>query len=110
MRHVAGHAQGVDAAALEPDAEVGASEDARKALGHEVVARAVKSASTRGVDLADLGLAELRGFSPLIDADVSAVLTLEGSVNSRDHVGGTAPAQVRAAVLRHRARLDRDYA
>jgi argininosuccinate lyase len=77
---------------------------------HEVVARAVKSASARGVDLADLGLVELRGFSPLIDADVSGVLTLEGSVNSRDHVGGTAPAQVRAAVLRHRARLDRDPA
>ena len=56
-----------------------------------------------GCDLADLPLAELRAFSPLIGADVFAVLTLEGSVASRDHPGGTAPAQVRAA-RRRRAR------
>ena len=74
---------------------------------HEVVARAVRTASDRGVDLADLGLEELRGFSKLIDEDVTGVLTLEGSVNSRNHFGGTAPAQVRAAVQRHRTRLDR---
>ena len=42
----------------------------------------------------------------LRDEDVAGVLTLEGSVNSRDHFGGTAPAQVRAAVTRHRERLD----
>ncbi len=72
---------------------------------HEAVARAVRVASERGVDLAELGLETLRGFSPLIEADVGAVLTLEGSVAARDHVGGTAPAQVRAAIARHRARL-----
>ena len=72
---------------------------------HEAVARAVRTASERGVDLAELGLDELREFSPLIDADVGAVLTLEGSVASRDHVGGTAPRQVRAAIARHRLRL-----
>ena len=77
---------------------------------HEAVAQAVRTAAGRGVDLADLSLAELRGFSKLIDADVSGVLTLEGSVNSRDHIGGTAPAQVRAAIERHRARLDQDAA
>jgi argininosuccinate lyase len=72
---------------------------------HEAVARAVRSAAARGVDLADLPLDELRTFSPLIDAGVGAVLTLEGSVAARDHVGGTAPRQVRAAILRHRSRL-----
>ncbi|MBX3589860.1 MAG: argininosuccinate lyase [Burkholderiaceae bacterium] len=72
---------------------------------HEAVARAVRTAAERGVDLAELGLDELREFSPLIDADVGAVLTPEGSVASRDHVGGTAPRQVRAAIARHRLRL-----
>ncbi|RPH63359.1 MAG: argininosuccinate lyase, partial [Burkholderiales bacterium] len=72
---------------------------------HEAVARAVRSAADQGVDLADLGLEALRAFSPLIDADVDAVLTLEGSVASRDHVGGTAPNQVRAAIARARQRL-----
>ncbi len=72
---------------------------------HEAVARAVRCAADRGVGLADLDLDTLRGFSALIDADVAAVLTLEGSVASRDHAGGTAPAQVRAAIARHRERL-----
>ncbi len=73
---------------------------------HEAVARAVRVAAGRGVDLADLTLDELRAFSPLVEADVAQVLTLEGSVQARKHPGGTAPAQVRAAVTRHRARLD----
>jgi len=72
---------------------------------HEAVAKAVRVASERNVSLSDLTTEELRGFSALIDDDVAAVLTLEGSVNSRDHFGGTAPAQVRAAVRRHRERL-----
>ncbi len=72
---------------------------------HEAVARAVRMAADRGVDLADLSLDELRSFSPLVEPDVSAALTLEGSVNARDHIGGTAPAQVRTAVARHRQRL-----
>ncbi|MGH9905485.1 MAG: hypothetical protein ACRD8U_07880, partial [Pyrinomonadaceae bacterium] len=50
-------------------------------------------------------LEELRVFSPHIESDVFAVLSLEGSVARRDHLGGTAPAQVRAAVARARARL-----
>ncbi len=65
---------------------------------HEAVARAVRAAETHGCDLAALPIADLRQFSPLIDADVFDVLTLEGSVRSRDHAGGTAPDQVRAAV------------
>jgi argininosuccinate lyase len=72
---------------------------------HEAVARAVRHAADRGVDLAQLPLGELRGFSELIGDDVFAVLTLEGSVAARDHVGGTAPAQVRAAIARARQRL-----
>ena len=44
-------------------------------------------------------------LSPLVGDDVLETLTLEGSVNARNHIGGTAPAQVRAAIARHRARL-----
>jgi len=72
---------------------------------HEAVARAVQAAERRGCDLADLSLAELQGFSALVGEDVFAVLTVEGSLAARDHVGGTAPAQVRAAIARLRERL-----
>jgi argininosuccinate lyase len=58
-----------------------------------------------GYDLSDMALADLQRFSTLIEDDVFAVLTLEGSVAARDHVGGTAPNQVRAAIARVRARL-----
>ena len=72
---------------------------------HEIVGQSVRHAIERDCDLADLPLAELQQFSAAIDADVYAVLTLEGSVASRDHIGGTAPRQVRAAVGRGRERL-----
>jgi argininosuccinate lyase len=72
---------------------------------HEAVARAVRHAEARGVDLADLPLSDLQGFAPAVGDDVFAVLTLEGSVASRDHPGGTAPAQVRAAIAAARAAL-----
>jgi len=72
---------------------------------HEAVARAVRRAEARGCDLSALGLAELQQFSPLIGAGVFKILTLEGSLASRDHVGGTAPARVRAAVKRARKSL-----
>jgi argininosuccinate lyase len=72
---------------------------------HEVVAQAVRAAEARKCDLADLTLAELQGFSPLVGKDVFAVLTLEGSLAARNHVGGTAPDQVKAAVIRARERL-----
>jgi len=72
---------------------------------HEAVARAVRTAADAGKDLSGLTLDELRAFSPLVGDDVFGVLTLEGSVASRDHIGGTAPAQVRAAVARARQRL-----
>ena len=72
---------------------------------HEAVARAVREAERRGTDLARLPLATLKRFSPKIGADVKRVLTPEGSVAARDHVGGTAPSQVRKAAARARKRL-----
>lgn len=72
---------------------------------HEAVARAVREAEARGCDLPDLPLAVLQSFSPLVAEDVFAVLTVDGALAGRDHIGGTAPAQVRAAVARARARL-----
>jgi argininosuccinate lyase len=65
---------------------------------HEVVGKAVAMGVSTGKDLSELSLEELRQFSDKIDADVFQVLTLEGSVESRNHVGGTAPAQVRKAI------------
>jgi len=72
---------------------------------HEAVARAVRHAEEARIDLADVPLAELRRFAPMIGDDVFDVLTLEGSVASRDQPGGTAPAQVRAAIAAARAEL-----
>ncbi len=67
---------------------------------HESVGHAVNFGVQTGQDLAEMSLDELRQFSDQISEDVFAVLTLEGSVNARNHIGGTAPAQVRAAVQR----------
>ncbi|MFZ5507417.1 MAG: argininosuccinate lyase [Pseudomonadota bacterium] len=72
---------------------------------HEAVARAVRLAEQKGCDVSDLTLDELKSFSPLVDESVFAVLTVEGSLSARNHIGGTAPEQVRAAIARARARL-----
>ncbi|HWP17958.1 MAG TPA: argininosuccinate lyase [Burkholderiaceae bacterium] len=72
---------------------------------HEVVAHAVKDAIARGVDLSELPLATLQGYSGAIGEDVYQVLSLRGSLEARNIQGGTAPAQVRAQIARHRARL-----
>ena len=64
---------------------------------HEVVAHAVKTCEAQGCDLSDLSLEALQAFAPSIKADVFEVLTLEGSVNARSHIGGTAPIRVREA-------------
>ncbi len=69
---------------------------------HEVVAVVVKHAIKKGCDLSALSLAELQKFSELIQQDVYKVLTLEGSVASRNHIGGTAPTQVKKAIQRAR--------
>ncbi len=74
---------------------------------HEAVARAVRFAADRGLDIAALPLTELQKFSSLIAADVFRVLTLEGSLQSRTHIGGTAPDQVRAAVRAARRELSK---
>ncbi|MFZ5756385.1 MAG: argininosuccinate lyase [Pseudomonadota bacterium] len=72
---------------------------------HEIVGKAVRFGVEQQRDLAQLTLDELRKFSPEIGEDVFAVLTLEGSVNARNHAGGTAPAQVRKAVADARKRI-----
>ena len=72
---------------------------------HEVVAHAVKIAMQQGQDLAELPLATLQGFHPKIGADVFERLSLRGSLDSRQSIGGTAPSQVRAQIEIHRARL-----
>ena len=73
---------------------------------HEAVARAVRSAEESRRDLAQLSVAELRAFAPQVGDDVHQVLTAEGSVASRKHIGGTAPEAVLAAIARARKKLE----
>ena len=72
---------------------------------HETVAHAVKAAIAQGLDLSELPLQTLQTFNPAIGPDVFDVLSLRGSLNARDILGGTAPAQVRAQIARHMTRL-----
>jgi argininosuccinate lyase len=72
---------------------------------HEIVGKTVREAIDQGCDIADLNLADLQQFSDTIENDVYDVLTLEGSASSRNHLGGTAPDQVRAATKRGHDRL-----
>jgi argininosuccinate lyase len=78
---------------------------------HEAVAHAVKSCSSQGCDLSDLSLEDLRtacglgNKANLIEQDAFEFLTLEGSVNSRQHIGGTAPEQVKKAIAAYRKTL-----
>ena len=72
---------------------------------HEVVGKAVRYGVERGKDLSEMDLAELQQFSQVIEQDVFDVLTLEGSLAARNHIGGTAPQQVHAAIARARQRL-----
>ena len=73
---------------------------------HEVVGQAVALGVQTKRDLSEMDLSELQAFSDLIHDDVFDVLTVEGSVDARDHTGGTAPNQVRAAAARAKARLE----
>ena len=73
---------------------------------HEIVAQAVRYAEQKNCDLSALDLHELQQFSPRIEASVFTVLTLEGSLQSRQHTGGTAPQQVQAAIEQARQWLD----
>ncbi len=72
---------------------------------HEAVAVAVRFAEQRGCGLSELKLEELQKFSTLIESDIYGVLTLEGSLASRNHIGGTSPQQVEAAIARARTSL-----
>ena len=72
---------------------------------HEAVAHAVKAAMSHNVDLSELPLEVLQGFNSSIEKDVYECLSLRGSLNARNTLGGTAPAQVRLQIVRHRARL-----
>jgi len=72
---------------------------------HEVVAQAVRYAESRGCELAELKVSELQRFSPVIGKDALAVLTLDGSLKSRTHLGGTAPVRVKAAIAKARKSL-----
>ena len=72
---------------------------------HEIVGLSVAYGIKTGKDLSDMTLEELQQFSDQIHDDVFEVLTLEGSVAARDHIGGTAPNQVRAAIERGHALL-----
>ena len=72
---------------------------------HEVVAHAVKSAQAAGKDLSELPLATLQSFHPAIEADVFDCLSLQGSLNARNTIGGTAPERVLQEIALHRQRL-----
>lgn len=72
---------------------------------HDVVGKLVALGIEQGSDLSELPLSDLKAASALIEEDVYEVLTLEGSLNARNHIGGTAPEQVKAAIERARARI-----
>jgi argininosuccinate lyase len=72
---------------------------------HETVAHAVKAAVSHNCDLSELPLVVLQGFNASIEKDVYECLSLRGSLNARNTLGGTAPAQVRIQIARHRQRL-----
>ncbi|GGP23716.1 argininosuccinate lyase [Silvimonas iriomotensis] len=72
---------------------------------HEAVALAVRYAEEKRKDLSELQLVELQSFSSLIESDIAEVLTADGSIAARDHVGGTAPNQVRIQIGKWRQRL-----
>jgi argininosuccinate lyase len=73
---------------------------------HEIVGKTVAYAIREGIDLAEIPLDKLSEFSPLIEDDVFKVLTLEGSVNARNHFGGTAPNQVLESIKTARSNLE----
>ena len=72
---------------------------------HETMRPMVQAAIAHSVDLSELPLDVLQGFNPNIEKDVYDVLSLRGSLNARNTLGGTAPAQVRMQIARHRVRL-----
>jgi argininosuccinate lyase len=74
---------------------------------HDVVGKLVALAIEQNADLSELSIHQLRSCSDLIDSDVYDVLTLDGSVRARNHIGGTAPEMVRSAIAFAKAQLER---
>ena len=74
---------------------------------HETMRPMVQAAIAHNVDLSELPLEVLQGFHPKIEKDLYDVLSLRGSLNARSTLGGTAPAQVRAQIQRHRLHLSK---
>ena len=72
---------------------------------HEVVGKLVALGLEQQKDLSEISLEQLQAASGLIDEDVFEVLTLEGSLGARDHLGGTAPSQVRRAIDKARQEI-----
>ena len=72
---------------------------------HETVAKAVRTAEKKGCDLSEFTLSDLQKFSQLIEEDIFSILSLDGSMKSRNHTGGTAPSQVRKAIKSARKNL-----
>jgi len=103
----AGHDEGV--LRSEPRAQcvrLGTNRGGAFREAHEAVAQAVRFAESRNCELSELKLAELQRFSSSIAKDVYDALTLEGSLKSRNHLGGTAPVRVKAAIAKARKSLD----
>ena len=75
---------------------------------HEVVGKLVALAIEQHCDLSDLRLEQLTAASDLIEEDVFSLLTPEGSLRARDHIGGTAPARVKRAIQTARTQINRD--
>lgn len=73
---------------------------------HEIVGKAVAYGVEQAKDLSEMSLQELKQFSDIIQQDVFEVLTLEGSVKARNHIGGTAPEQVRKAIAEAKQRIN----
>ena len=77
---------------------------------HDVVGKLVALAIEQNADLSELSINQLQSCSDLIESDVYDVLTLDGSVRARNHIGGTAPEMVRSAITFAKAQLERRVA
>jgi argininosuccinate lyase len=76
---------------------------------HEAVAKIVRLAQDTEKGLSDLPIAQLKTIHPFIDEDVYNVLTLEGSLNARATLGGTAPVQIRMQIERWKKLLEKGH-
>jgi len=75
-------------------------------VAHEAAGAAVKAAEARNVGLEELADDELAGIHPGLTAEVRDVLTIAGSVGSRDARGGTSPIRVAEQLEKLRGTAD----